>query len=155
MDPDHEPDSWTLDIHPNRGPDSRNLKIKELFQIGLVHHPHMVGGPSRLVDLNRGPNSFTLRIHLTHSSNWLSLLVDPTCGALKTRSCSGLDLWILHAWEMSYYSWTQLVEHKCRLISWLILAIRPPLHFLHKTFPGTNGKISHCAKFHSYSCLIY
>ena len=31
----------------------------------------------------------------------------------------------------------------------LILAPRPPMHFLHKTFPGTIDKISHCAKFHS------
>ena len=69
-----------LHIHPTRGPDSRNLQIKELFQIGLVY---LGGGPSRLVDLNRWPNSFTLLIHPTHSSKWLSLLMDPTCGALK------------------------------------------------------------------------
>ena len=28
------------------------------------------------------------------------------------------------------------------------------MHFLHKTFPGTSDKISHCAKFHSSCCLI-
>ena len=28
------------------------------------------------------------------------------------------------------------------------------MHFLHKTFPGTSDKISHCAKFYSSSCLI-
>ena len=48
-----------------------------------------------------------------------------------------------------------VISHKCRLISWLILAIRPPMHFLHKTFPGVSDKISHCAKLHSSSCLIY
>ena len=47
-----------------------------------------------------------------------------------------------------------VISHKCRVISWLILAPRPPMHFLHITFPGTNSKISHCAKFHSSSCLI-
>ena len=36
----------------------------------------------------------------------------------------------------------------------LILAPRPPIHFLHKTFPGTSDKISRYAKFHSSSCLI-
>ena len=36
----------------------------------------------------------------------------------------------------------------------LILAPRPPMHFLHKTFPGTIDKISHCAKLHSSSCLV-
>ena len=47
-----------------------------------------------------------------------------------------------------------VISHKCRLMSWLILAPRPPMHFLHKTFPGTSNKISHCAKFHGSSCLI-
>ncbi len=47
-----------------------------------------------------------------------------------------------------------VISHKCRLISWLILAPRPPMHFLHKTFPGTSDKISGCAKFHGSSCLI-
>ena len=47
-----------------------------------------------------------------------------------------------------------VISPKCRLISWLFLAPRPPLHFLHKSFPGTSDKISHCAKFHSSSCLI-
>ena len=28
----------------------------------------------------------------------------PTCGALKTRSCLGLDSWFVHAWEV-LYSW--------------------------------------------------
>ena len=28
------------------------------------------------------------------------------------------------------------------------------MHFLHKTFPGTIDKISHCAKFHNFSCLV-
>ena len=28
------------------------------------------------------------------------------------------------------------------------------MHFLHKTFRGTIDRISHCAKFHSSSCLI-
>ena len=36
----------------------------------------------------------------------------------------------------------------------LILAPSPPMHFLHKTFPGTIDKIYHCAKFHSSSCLV-
>ena len=36
----------------------------------------------------------------------------------------------------------------------LILAPGPPMHFLYKTFPGTIDKISHCAKFHSSSCLV-
>ena len=36
----------------------------------------------------------------------------------------------------------------------LILAPRPPMHFLYKTSPGTIDKISHCAKFHSSSCLV-
>ena len=36
----------------------------------------------------------------------------------------------------------------------LILAPRPPMHFLHKTFPGTIDKISHCAKFHTSSYLV-
>ena len=31
---------------------------------------------------------------------------------------------------------------------------RPPMHILHKTFPGTFDKTSHCAKFHSSGCLI-
>ena len=35
-----------------------------------------------------------------------------------------------------------------------IFAPRPPMHFLHKTFPGTIDKISHCAKFHISSCLV-
>ena len=47
-----------------------------------------------------------------------------------------------------------VISHKCRFISWLISAPRPPVHFLHKTFPATSDKISHCAKFHSSSCLI-
>ena len=34
------------------------------------------------------------------------------------------------------------------------MAPRPPMHFLHKTFPGTTGETSHCAKFQSSSCLI-
>ena len=33
-----------------------------------------------------------------------------------------------------------MISHKCRLISWLILAPRPPMHFLHKTFPGTSER---------------
>ena len=49
---------------------------------------------------------------------------------------------------------TLVISHKCWLISWLILAPRPPMHFLHKTFPGTSDKIFHCAKFHSSICLI-
>ena len=47
-----------------------------------------------------------------------------------------------------------MISHKSQLISWLILAPRPPMHFLHITFPGTIIKISHCTKFHSSSCLI-
>ena len=31
-------------------------------------------------------------------------LVHPTCGALKTKSCSGLHLWIVHALEV-FNSW--------------------------------------------------
>ena len=47
-----------------------------------------------------------------------------------------------------------VISHKCRLFIRLILAPRPPMHFLHKIFPGTYYKTSHCAKFHSSSCLI-
>ena len=47
-----------------------------------------------------------------------------------------------------------MIRHKCRLICWLILAPRLPVHFLHKTFPGTTDETSHCPKFHSSSCLI-
>ena len=47
-----------------------------------------------------------------------------------------------------------VISHKCRLICWLILAPRPHMHFLHKTFPGTTDKTYHCAKFHSSSCLF-
>ena len=36
----------------------------------------------------------------------------------------------------------------------VILEPRPPLHFLHKTFPGNIDKISHCAKFHCSSCFV-
>ena len=36
----------------------------------------------------------------------------------------------------------------------VILAPRPPMHFLHKTFPGTIDKTSHSGKFHSSSCLV-
>ena len=36
----------------------------------------------------------------------------------------------------------------------VVLAPKPPMHFLHKTFPGTSDKISHSAKVHSSSCLI-
>ena len=36
----------------------------------------------------------------------------------------------------------------------LILASRPIMHFLYKTFPGTIDKIFYCAKFHSSSCLV-
>ena len=32
---------------------------------------------------------------------------------------------------------------------------RPPMHILHKTFPGTIDKTSHYAKFHISGCLIY
>ena len=47
-----------------------------------------------------------------------------------------------------------VISHKCRLICWLILAPRPSMHFLHKTFPCTTDETSHGAKFHSSSCLI-
>ena len=47
-----------------------------------------------------------------------------------------------------------VISHKCRVISWLFLAPRPSMHFLHKTFPGTSDKIFQCAKFHNSSCLI-
>ena len=47
-----------------------------------------------------------------------------------------------------------VISHKCRLISWLFLVQRPPMHFIYNTFPGTSDKISHSAKFHSSSCLI-
>ena len=46
-----------------------------------------------------------------------------------------------------------VISHKYPLICWLILAPRPPMHFLLKTFPGTSDETSHCAKFHSSSCL--
>ena len=46
------------------------------------------------------------------------------------------------------------ISHMCLLVSWLILAPRPSMHFLHKTFPGISDKISHCSKFHGSSCLI-
>ena len=36
-----------------------------------------------------------------------------------------------------------MISHKCRLVSWLILASRPPTHFLHKTLPVTRDKISY------------
>ena len=35
-----------------------------------------------------------------------------------------------------------MFSHKYRVISWKILAPRPPIHFLHKIFPGTSGKIT-------------
>ena len=46
-----------------------------------------------------------------------------------------------------------VISHKYLLICWLILAPRPPMLFLHKTFPGTTDETSHYAKFHSSSCL--
>ena len=49
-----------------------------------------IPGP-QIVDQTRSPDLFTQLVH-------------PTCGALKTRSCSGLDLWIVHAWEV-FDSW--------------------------------------------------
>ena len=39
---------------------------------------------------------------------------------------------------------------ECRLIS----APRPPMHFCHKTFPGTSNNISHRTKFQGSGCLI-
>ena len=47
-----------------------------------------------------------------------------------------------------------VISHKCRLICWLILAPRPPMYFLHKSFPGTTDDTSHCGKFHGSICLI-
>ena len=47
-----------------------------------------------------------------------------------------------------------VISHKCRLVNCLIMASRPSMHFLHKTFPGTSNKISHCAKFYCSICLI-
>ena len=35
-----------------------------------------------------------------------------------------------------------MISHKCRLISWLIWAPRTPMHFFHKTFPGTTDETS-------------
>ena len=34
-----------------------------------------------------------------------------------------------------------MISHKCRLISWVMLAPWPPMHFLHKTFlaPATRS----------------
>ena len=49
---------------------------------------------------------------------------------------------------------TLVISYKCQLICWLIWAPMLPTHFLHKTFPGTTNKTSHCAKFHNSSCLI-
>ena len=40
-------------------------------------------------------------------------------------------------WIMSRGGQPPVISHKCRLFSWLFLAIRPPIHFLHKTFPCT------------------
>ena len=34
------------------------------------------------------------------------------------------------------------------------MAPKPLMYFLHKTFPGNSDKTYHCAKFHSFSCLI-
>ena len=43
-----------------------------------------------------------------------------------------------------------VISHKCLLI----LAPRPSMDYLHKTFPGTRDKICYCVKFQSSSCLI-
>ena len=60
-----------------------------------------------------------------------------------------------HFHQILARGWDPLViSHKCQLICWLILAPRPPMHFLHKTFPGTTDETSHCAMFHSSCCLI-
>ena len=57
-----------------------SLKYKELFRIGLVDHPRVE--PSKQ-----------------------GVVPDWTCGlslrgALKTRRCSGLDSWTIHAWSL-------------------------------------------------------
>ena len=40
------------------------------------------------------------------------------------------------------------------ILHFSILAPRPLMQFLHKTFPGTIKKNSHCAKFHSSPCVV-
>ena len=67
---------------------------------------------------------------------------------------AGSSPYISRQWRTSRGGGPLVISHKCWLISWLISAPRPPMHFLHKTFPGTSDKISHCAKFHSSSWLI-
>ena len=59
------------------------------------------------------PNMWTRIVDLTHSPDSFTKLVNPTCGALRTRSCSGLDLRIVDAWEV-FNSWiipTQSLEN--------------------------------------------
>ena len=59
-------------------------------------------------------------MHLTHiqPKKWRSILLigwNSTLGALKTRRCSGLDSWIVHAWSHK--------TRRCsRLDSWIIPA---------------------------------
>ena len=70
-----------------------------------------------------------------------------------------LNFWIFCTlWIFCCFFWRGgrplVISHKCWFISWLFLAPRPPMHFLHKSFPGTSDKIYHCAKFHSSSCLF-
>ena len=50
---------------------------------------------TQLVDPTNGSNLWTRLVNLTHGPNLWSL---------KTRSCFGLESWIVHAWEV-FDSW--------------------------------------------------
>ena len=61
--------------------------LKVLVTFYLVVSALCIGQPP---PLTHGPNLWTRLIYLTPGQ---------TCEALKTRSCCGFNLWIIHVWE--------------------------------------------------------